>query len=133
VHGGYGTIFTGKREEEYRQQLGSFGVTGDLALRPIASLSGGQKSRLAFAIMAMPRYNIHSIDDFLEITIFIFYVSRPNFFIFDEPTNHLDVETVGALAMSFKKFKVHAYNSDLGCKKLCDHHNIETPHEPMVM
>ena len=54
---GYGTFFAGKREEEYRQQLGSFGVTGDLALRPIASLSGGQKSRLAFAIMAMPRYN----------------------------------------------------------------------------
>ena len=47
--------YIGKREEEYRHQLGSFGITGDLALRPIASLSGGQKSRLAFAIMAMPR------------------------------------------------------------------------------
>ena len=32
--------------------------------------------------------------------------SRPNFLIFDEPTNHLDVETVGALAKAFKKFKV---------------------------
>ena len=46
----------GKREEEYRQQLGSFGLSADLALRPIASLSGGQKSRLAFAILAMPRW-----------------------------------------------------------------------------
>jgi len=47
--------FPGKKEEEYRHQLGSFGISGDLALRPIASLSGGQKSRLAFALMAMPR------------------------------------------------------------------------------
>jgi ATP-binding cassette subfamily F protein 3 len=47
--------FLGKKEEEYRHQLGSFGVTGELALRPIVSLSGGQKSRLAFALMAMPR------------------------------------------------------------------------------
>jgi ATP-binding cassette subfamily F protein 3 len=47
--------FPGKREEEYRHALGMFGVSSDLALRPIASLSGGQKSRLAFAIMAVPR------------------------------------------------------------------------------
>ena len=49
------TLNIGKKEEEYRHQLGSFGVTGDLALRPICSLSGGQKSRLAFALMFMPR------------------------------------------------------------------------------
>lgn len=46
----------GKKEEEYRHLMGMFGVSGDLALRPIASLSGGQKSRLAFALMAVPRY-----------------------------------------------------------------------------
>ena len=96
--------FTGKREEEYRQQLGSFGVTGDLALRPIASLSGGQKSRLAFAIMAMPRYTLKYFFRCCDADFFL--SCRPNFFIFDEPTNHLDVETVGALAKSFKKFKV---------------------------
>ena len=43
----------GKPSEFYRQQLGSFGVSGDLALRPVVSLSGGQKSRVAFAAMAM--------------------------------------------------------------------------------
>ena len=64
---GYGAFFAGKREEEYRQQLGSFGVTGDLALRPIASLSGGQKSRLAFAIMAMPRYNTLLLYFYIEV------------------------------------------------------------------
>ena len=52
VVGGY----VGRKEEEYRHALGMFGVSSDLAMRPIASLSGGQKSRLAFAIMAVPRF-----------------------------------------------------------------------------
>jgi ATP-binding cassette subfamily F protein 3 len=51
-------LFPGKPEEEYRRQLGSFGVSGELALRPIDSLSGGQKSRVAFAMLAMLRYVI---------------------------------------------------------------------------
>ena len=55
VVGGY----VGRKEEEYRHALGMFGVSADLAMRPIASLSGGQKSRLAFAIMAVPRF-VHS-------------------------------------------------------------------------
>ena len=42
--------------EYYRHQLGSYGVSGELALRPVASLSGGQKSRLAFALMAAKRF-----------------------------------------------------------------------------
>ena len=45
---------TGRTEEEYRHQLGGYGITGELATRPVASLSGGQKSRVAFAQMTMP-------------------------------------------------------------------------------
>lgn len=45
--------FSGKPIEEYRRQLGSFGVSGDMALQVVASLSGGQKSRVAFAKMCM--------------------------------------------------------------------------------
>lgn len=67
---------SGKKTEEYRHQLGCYGVSGDLAIRPVASLSGGQKSRVAFALMAM---------------------TSPNLLILDEPTNHLDVETIEAL------------------------------------
>jgi ATP-binding cassette, subfamily F, member 3 len=48
----------GKNVEEYRRQLGSFGVSGDLALQIVASLSGGQKSRVAFAKMCMGEYII---------------------------------------------------------------------------
>lgn len=49
---------TGHPLEYYRHQLGSYGVTGELALRPVASLSGGQKSRLAFALMAAKRFTV---------------------------------------------------------------------------
>ncbi|XP_075794233.1 ATP-binding cassette sub-family F member 3 [Pelodiscus sinensis] len=76
--------FPGKTEEEYRHQLGSYGVSGELAVRPVASLSGGQKSRVAFAQMTMP---------------------CPNFYILDEPTNHLDMETIEALAKALNKFR----------------------------
>ncbi|XP_015679117.1 ATP-binding cassette sub-family F member 3 [Protobothrops mucrosquamatus] len=75
--------FPGKSEEEYRHQLGCYGVSGELAVRPVASLSGGQKSRVAFAQMTMP---------------------CPNFYILDEPTNHLDMETIEALAKALNKF-----------------------------
>ncbi|XP_071805668.1 ATP-binding cassette sub-family F member 3-like [Asterias amurensis] len=76
--------FPGHTVERYRHQLGSFGVTGELATRSVASLSGGQKSRVAFALMCM---------------------GNPNFLILDEPTNHLDIETVEALGKAINAFK----------------------------
>ncbi|XP_051557107.1 ATP-binding cassette sub-family F member 3-like isoform X1 [Myxocyprinus asiaticus] len=76
--------FPGHTEEEYRHQLGRYGITGELSTRPVASLSGGQKSRVAFAQMTMP---------------------SPNFYILDEPTNHLDMETIEALAKALTLFK----------------------------
>lgn len=47
------TVFIGKSQEEYRAALGRFGLSGDLALQSVVTLSGGQKSRLAFASIAM--------------------------------------------------------------------------------
>uniref|UniRef100_A0A8R1Y0I8 ABC transporter domain-containing protein n=1 Tax=Onchocerca volvulus TaxID=6282 RepID=A0A8R1Y0I8_ONCVO len=76
--------FPGKSQEEYRAALGRFGLSGDLALQSVVTLSGGQKSRLAFASIAM---------------------SNPNYLIMDEPTNHLDVETVEALGRALNSFK----------------------------
>ena len=46
-------LFTGYHVEEYRRQLGSFGISGELAMRSVESLSGGQKSRVAFAMLNM--------------------------------------------------------------------------------
>ncbi|XP_015792989.1 ATP-binding cassette sub-family F member 3 [Tetranychus urticae] len=75
--------FPGKPIEQYRSYLGKFGVSGDLGLQPIESLSGGQKSRVAFAVMAL---------------------ANPQLIILDEPTNHLDVETVEALGDAINKY-----------------------------
>ncbi|KAL1462188.1 hypothetical protein WDU94_014048 [Cyamophila willieti] len=75
--------FPGKPQEEYRRQLGGFGVSGDLALQQVGCLSGGQKSRVAFARMCM---------------------AAPNFLVLDEPTNHLDIETIEALGKGINKY-----------------------------
>merc|ERR1719195_2533448 len=70
--------------EEARKYLGRFGLQGDLALQPVKHLSGGQKSRLAFAELAW---------------------SSPHLLLLDEPTNHLDLETIEGLAIALNKFE----------------------------
>ncbi|PIO74798.1 ABC transporter, ATP-binding protein [Teladorsagia circumcincta] len=75
--------YPGKTQEEYRTALSHFGLVGDMALQSVYTLSGGQKSRLAFANIAM---------------------LNPNYLILDEPTNHLDVETVAALGAALNIF-----------------------------
>lgn len=76
--------FPGKKVEDYRRMLGQFGVSGDMALQQMESLSGGQKSRVAFAVLCG---------------------HQPNFLILDEPTNHLDIETIEALGHGLIKYK----------------------------
>ena len=71
-------VLPGLDDERYRWELGAFGLSGDLPIRPICTLSGGQKSRLALALLC---------------------AKKPNFLFLDEPTNHLDVETVQALGL----------------------------------
>lgn len=69
--------------QDLRSHLGSFGVTGEMALRPIYTLSGGQKSRVALA----------------KITY-----TKPHALLLDEPSNHLDIDSVDALAESLNMF-----------------------------
>uniref|UniRef100_A0A914CTK2 ABC transporter domain-containing protein n=1 Tax=Acrobeloides nanus TaxID=290746 RepID=A0A914CTK2_9BILA len=76
--------FPGKNQEEYRAALGRFGLSGDIVFQSISTLSGGQKSRLAFGCLGL---------------------QSPNYLIMDEPTNHLDVETVDALGKALCNFK----------------------------
>ncbi|KAL3162625.1 hypothetical protein ABBQ38_008672 [Trebouxia sp. C0009 RCD-2024] len=76
--------FANTKEQEHRQHLGSFGIGGDLALQPMYTLSGGQKSRVAFA----------------KVTF-----SKPHILLLDEPSNHLDLDAVNALIQGLATFQ----------------------------
>lgn len=71
-------------EQELRNFLGSFGFTGDDALEPITRFSGGEKARLALALIAW---------------------HKPNLLLLDEPTNHLDLEVRHALTLALQDFE----------------------------
>lgn len=75
--------FPGKTDEEYRRHLGSFGITGTLGLQKMQLLSGGQKSRVAFAALCL---------------------NNPHILILDEPSNHLDTTGIDALVDAMKNF-----------------------------
>jgi len=78
------TVKPGKSEEEYRRHLGAFGITGPLGLRKLGVLSGGQKSRVAFAALGL---------------------NDPHILVLDEPSNHLDIAAIDALADALNNFK----------------------------
>jgi ATP-binding cassette subfamily F protein 3 len=63
--------------------LGAFGFSGEEVFREIRTLSGGERARVALALMTL---------------------SRANLLILDEPTNHLDVENIEALEDALEEF-----------------------------
>jgi ATP-binding cassette, subfamily F, member 3 len=73
-----------EREQAFRQYLGGFGFSGDRAKSEVGVFSGGEKSRLALALMIW---------------------QQPNVLILDEPTNHLDIEMREALMMALQDFE----------------------------
>jgi ATP-binding cassette subfamily F protein 3 len=72
------------REQELRDYLGGFNFPGDMASGPAESFSGGEKARLALALIVW---------------------QRPNLLLLDEPTNHLDLETREALTVALAQFE----------------------------
>jgi ATP-binding cassette subfamily F protein 3 len=77
-------ISKGIREQELRDYLGGFNFPGEMAHDSIAHFSGGEKARLALALIVW---------------------QRPNLLLLDEPTNHLDLETREALAVALAQFE----------------------------
>lgn len=76
--------FPDESVEGFRSHLGSFGISNNLALRPMYLLSGGQKSRVSFAMITW---------------------ERPHILMLDEPTNHLDFDAINALIMGLNNFE----------------------------
>jgi ATP-binding cassette subfamily F protein 3 len=70
-------------EQKVRDFLGGFDFHGNEALAPIRSFSGGEKARVALAVIAW---------------------QKPNLLLLDEPTNHLDLEMRQALTMALQNF-----------------------------
>ena len=71
------------REQELRNYLGGFGFGGDRVMDKVAPMSGGEKARLALALIVW---------------------QKPNLLLLDEPSNHLDVETREALTTALAEF-----------------------------
>ncbi|KAJ5403831.1 ABC transporter ATP-binding protein [Penicillium cosmopolitanum] len=76
--------YPGRSDEEYRRHLGAFGITGMTGLQKMELLSGGQKSRVAFACLSL---------------------TNPHILVLDEPSNHLDIEGMDALSEALQRFE----------------------------
>ncbi|MEM5528205.1 ATP-binding cassette domain-containing protein [Gammaproteobacteria bacterium AS21] len=71
-------------DQQVRSYLGSFGFFGDDVFAPVKTFSGGEKARVALALIAW---------------------QKPNLLLLDEPTNHLDLEVRHALTMAMQSFE----------------------------
>ena len=102
-----------KTEKQVRTYLGGFNFKGDKVKDPIHLFSGGEKARLAFAIISY---------------------QKPNILLMDEPTNHLDMEMRHALTIALQTFKGaillishdrHLLNSSVDSFYLVDHGKVD--------
>ena len=72
------------REQSLRDFLGGFDFSGDMALSPVAGCSGGERARLALALVVW---------------------QQPNLLLLDEPTNHLDLDMREAVALALEEYE----------------------------
>ena len=71
-------------EKDLRKYLGGFAFNNDMAIEPVAPLSGGEKARLVLALLVY---------------------QKPNLLLLDEPTNHLDLEMRHALTLAMQEYE----------------------------
>ncbi len=90
-------------DQERRDLLAMFGVTGDMALQKIKNLSGGERNRVSLAFLA---------------------AQDANFLVLDEPTNHLDLWARQSLESAIKKFAgtvLMVSHDRYFINQICDH------------
>lgn len=71
------------KDKDLRSYLGSFSISGDKALSPVKTMSGGEQARLALCLVAY---------------------QKPNLLLLDEPTNHLDLDMREALSVALASY-----------------------------
>jgi len=79
-----GRLMKGSTPAAVRAQLGRFGFPGDKATQKVGTFSGGERARLALALITR---------------------DAPHMLILDEPTNHLDVDTREALVQALNDYE----------------------------
>jgi ATP-binding cassette subfamily F protein 3 len=72
------------RDQDFRNYLGGFNFHGEMATSKVGPFSGGEKSRLALALLIW---------------------QKPNLLLLDEPTNHLDLEMRHALTLALSEYE----------------------------
>ncbi len=99
-------LMSGEKPSAVRGQLGRFGFSGDKATTKVGKLSGGERARLALALITR---------------------DAPHMLILDEPTNHLDVDAREAL--------IQALNAYSGAVLIVSHdrHMLEMTADRLVL
>ncbi len=77
-------LMRGQPDYEVRKYMGRFGFPGDDVFKPVHTLSGGEKTKLALAKLIL---------------------SRPNVLVMDEPTNNLDIWSIESLEQVLKEYE----------------------------
>ncbi len=102
-------------EQQRRDMLARFGVTGDMGFQKVGSLSGGERNRVALAMLA---------------------ASDANLLILDEPTNHLDLWARDALERAIKNFDgtvLFVSHDRYFLNQVADHLLVVEPHRFRVV